>query len=327
MSCAYCNEFDSFSQPVPAPEMFRRIDFLAALGTGTITISGGEPLLHPQLDDIIRAIRGNGIFTTLITNGYLLTVERIRRLNRAGLDHLQISIDNVLPDEVSKKSLKVLDRKLEWLSRYAEFDVNINSVVGSSIRNPEDALLVAGRAIDLGLTTTVGLIHDPGGGLKALDEKSQRVYDRIVRLGVKSFSNFAYYTQFQNNLARGLPNDWHCRAGSRYLYVCEDGLVHWCSQQRGYPGIPLAEYTREDIEREYGSEKPCAPYCTVSCVHQVAMIDRLREDPLRALAEFFPEPGSMPRTVTVLRWIFLSQTHNSGKRLLKRAAMRLFGVN
>ena len=52
----------------------------------------------------------------LITNGYLLTPERIRKLDDGGLDHLQISIDNVVPDEVSKKSLKVLDRKLQWLA-------------------------------------------------------------------------------------------------------------------------------------------------------------------------------------------------------------------
>jgi hypothetical protein len=54
------------------------------------------------------------MIATLITNGYLLSRDRIRRLNRAGLDHLQISIDNVTPDEVSKKSLKVLDQKLRY---------------------------------------------------------------------------------------------------------------------------------------------------------------------------------------------------------------------
>ena len=48
----------------------------------------------------------------MITNGYLLTAERIERLNKAGLEHLQISIDNVTPDEVSKKSLKVLEDHL-----------------------------------------------------------------------------------------------------------------------------------------------------------------------------------------------------------------------
>ena len=48
------------------------------------------------------------------------------------------------------------------------------------------------------------------------------------------------------------------------MYICEDGLVHYCSQQRGYPGKPLVEYTLEDIRREYLTEKSCAPYCTVA---------------------------------------------------------------
>ena len=133
LSCAYCNEFDDYSKPVPTGELFRRIDRLASFGTTIITISGGEPLLHPDLDDIIRRIRQRGILAGLITNGYLLTAERIERLNRAGLEHLQISIDNVKPDEVSKKSLKVLDRKLLLLAQYADFHVNINSVVGGGV--------------------------------------------------------------------------------------------------------------------------------------------------------------------------------------------------
>ncbi len=51
------------------------------------------------------------------------------------------------------------------------------------------------------------------------------------------------------------------------FYICEDGLVHYCSQQRGYPGTPLETYTSvHDIRREYAwSEKShCAPHCTVS---------------------------------------------------------------
>ena len=112
LSCAYCNEYDGHSAPVPLPDLLRRIDRLSELGTGIITLSGGEPLLHPELDAVIRRIRDRGAIATLITNGYLLSRERIERLNRAGLDHLQISIDNLKPDAVSKKSLKVLDQKL-----------------------------------------------------------------------------------------------------------------------------------------------------------------------------------------------------------------------
>src|SRR5437764_12581856 len=50
LACTYCNEFDDHSDPVPIEEMERRIDELGRLGTSVITISGGEPLLHPQLD-------------------------------------------------------------------------------------------------------------------------------------------------------------------------------------------------------------------------------------------------------------------------------------
>src|SRR5271156_5051031 len=140
LDCAYCNEYDKTSDPVPLDTMLGRIDRLADLGTTIITLSGGEPTLHPELDSIIRRIRSRGAIATLITNGLLLTPDRIRALNRAGLDYLQISIDNVIPDDVSKKSLRVLDRKLEWLAQYAEFGVPINSVLGAGVRDPEDAV-------------------------------------------------------------------------------------------------------------------------------------------------------------------------------------------
>ena len=82
---------------------------------------------------------------------------------------------------------------------------------------------------------------------------------------------------FQENLADGKPNAWRCRAGARYIYVCENGLVHYCSQQRGYPGVPLTSYTTEDIKREFLTPKSCAPFCTIGCVHRVSTMDFWRK--------------------------------------------------
>jgi MoaA/NifB/PqqE/SkfB family radical SAM enzyme len=270
LSCTYCNEYDNVSKPVPVSVMKERIDHLHRLGTTIVTISGGEPLLHPELDELIRYIRSQGIIAGMITNGYLLTAERIQRLNRAGLDHMQISIDNVMPDDVSKKSLKVLDKKLQLLSEHAEFHVNINSVVGGGIHNPHDALVVGRRARVLGFTSTVGIIHDGDGQLRPLDDNAREVFLKMKSMERTHYSRLNW---FQNNIAHGKPNEWKCRAGARYLYVDEDGLVHYCSQQRGYPGKPLAEYTTEDIRREFLTVKGCAPHCTVSCVHQVSYMD------------------------------------------------------
>jgi MoaA/NifB/PqqE/SkfB family radical SAM enzyme len=283
LACEYCNEYDDFSNPVPTEIMFQRVDKLAKLGTSVITISGGEPLLHPELDEIIRRIRQRGMIAGLITNGYLLVADRIQRLNRAGLEWLQISIDNVTPDEVSKKSLKVLDKKLELLAEHADFHVNINSVVGGGVRHPQDALTIGKRALDLGFSSTVGIIHDGSGQLQPLGEEERRVYHEMKSMEKRTFTRI---NGFQDNIAQGRPNQWRCRAGARYLYICEDGLVHYCSQQRGYPAIPLEKYTVADIRREYLLEKSCAPHCTVSCVHQVSVFDSWR-------APQFPAPAGV----------------------------------
>ena len=299
LSCSYCNEYDDISKPVDTEIMFRRIGQLAELGTSILTISGGEPLMHPELESIIAEIRRRGMLAGLITNGYLLSRKRIQSLNEAGLEHLQISIDNVEPDETSMKSLKVLDKKLRYLAELADFKVNINSVLGSEVNNPEDALTIGRRAVELGFTCTVGLIHDGSGALKALSVKDKKIFYRVRDLGRKSYARVNRY--FQDNLVNGNSNDWRCRAGARYLYVCEDGLVHYCSQQRGYPGIALKEYTREDIRREYLTQKPCAPNCTISCVHSASMADFWRAP--QTLKAFVPQnkpaegssskPGSM----------------------------------
>jgi MoaA/NifB/PqqE/SkfB family radical SAM enzyme len=274
LSCKYCNEYDDFSKPIPAATMVERLDRLADLGTTIITFSGGEPLLHPELDELIGHVRRQKIIAGLITNGYLLTPQRIRQLNDAGLDHMQISIDNVMPDDVSKKSLKVLDKKLQMLSEHALFHVNINSVLGGGIRNPEDALVVGRRALELGFTSTIGIIHDGDGQLRPIGERERSVFLEMKGFEKKNFSQINY---FQENIANGRPSDWRCRAGSRYLYVCEDGLVHYCSQQRGFPAKPLAQYGLEDIRREYRTKKGCAPLCTISCVHQISYMDFWRD--------------------------------------------------
>jgi MoaA/NifB/PqqE/SkfB family radical SAM enzyme len=277
IDCGYCNEYDKVSAPVETAVMKRRIDQLKALGTSVVAFSGGEPMLHPDLDDLIRHIRARGMMAGLITNGYFLVPKRIEALNEAGLDFLQISVDNVEPDEVSKKSLRVLDKKLQHLREHATFDVNINSVLGGGIKNPEDARAINTRARQLGFSTSIGIIHDGSGRLKPLGSAERKVYDEVsaaISGPLQVFKNlYSGIRSFQDNLADGKPNDWRCRAGARYLYVCEEGLVHYCSQQRGYPAVPLETYTVDDIKRAFFTPKSCAPYCTVGCVHRVSTMD------------------------------------------------------
>ena len=181
-----------------------------------------------------------------------------KRLNDAGLDYLQISIDNVMPDDVSKKSLKVLDKKLQILAEHARFSREHQFRAGRRYSQSRGcAGGWASRAMELGFTSTVGIIHDGDGQLRPLADREREVFLEMKKFEKRHFSRINY---FPGSIAKGEPSDWRCRAGSRYLYICEDGLVHYCSQQRGFPAKPLEEYTVEDIRREYITQKSCAPY-------------------------------------------------------------------
>src|SRR5436853_802698 len=117
-------------------------------------------------------------------------------------------------------------------------------------------------------------------------QREREIYNEMKNL---KNNHFARLNFFQHAIAQGKPNDWKCRAGARYMYICEDGLVHYCSQQRGFPGKPLAEYTVADIRHHYAIEKSCAPYCTISCSHQTAYMDWWR-NPQHADPELHSSP-------------------------------------
>src|SRR5260221_11946940 len=79
LSCTYCNEYDKTSDPVPLHTMLSRIDRLGELGTAIVTISGGGPPMHPQLDPPIRRIPDPGTLGGLITNAFFLREPRLQR--------------------------------------------------------------------------------------------------------------------------------------------------------------------------------------------------------------------------------------------------------
>ncbi|HYE22257.1 MAG TPA: radical SAM protein, partial [Verrucomicrobiae bacterium] len=153
LACTYCNERSNKKNFVPIDELKRRIDALARMRTVAVAISGGEPMTHPRICSVIRHIRSRGMFAGLLTDGSFLTRRSIAALNKAGLDELQISIDNMVPDKVSQKSWTRLAGKLRLLQRYALFDVRINSVVGGGMAYPMDAFLIFKLARSMGFNS------------------------------------------------------------------------------------------------------------------------------------------------------------------------------
>jgi MoaA/NifB/PqqE/SkfB family radical SAM enzyme len=172
LSCGYCNEYNKAALPVPIDQLKRQVDQLHKLGTLALTFTGGEPLLHPDLCDILRYAKSKFLILGLISNAYLLTENKIEELNAAGLKSLQISIDGLLPNSVTVKALIPLKRRLESIARKARFMVNINSVIGPTFIS--ELLEISQYARSQGFTFTAQVMNDHRGQILLSEEKRSK---------------------------------------------------------------------------------------------------------------------------------------------------------
>ena len=269
LSCGYCNEYDQVSKPVPTEVLKQRVDHLAELGLLYLEYTGGETLLHP---DIVELVRHGASYRFderwIITNGYLLSADLVKQLNDAGLTHLQISIDGVTPNATTVKVLKPLRAKLAHLERHARFTVQVNAVLGAG--NDEEVLEVMRYAQGAGFRARASIIHD---GAMSLDERGKEIMAQVYAIVGKRWEEAGDYRA--RMIATGAA-DFKCRAGSRYLYIDEHGVVHWCSQQRGVFTKPLLDYGPDDLREQFHTRKDCAPTCTVGCVRTASKWDEWR---------------------------------------------------
>ena len=272
LACGYCTEYDDVSAPVPVAVLRERIDHLARLRTVVVTLTGGETLLHPDVAALVAYVRERGMTPAINTNGFLLTADRIRSLNDAGLYALQISLDGVTPNAVTKKTLKPLLPKLRLLAAHARFRVRVNTVLG--VAPPEEAVEVARVALAHGFDAKCSLVRHADGSLAAVDDGVRAAYEQIKQLEGRALGIFG--ESFQDALMRDGRIDWKCRAGARFFHVCENGLVHLCGPRYGEPATPIADYGRDDIRRAFDTPKSCAATCPVAYAHQVSRVDMFR---------------------------------------------------
>ena len=274
LTCGYCNEFDETSEPVPTDVLKARIDRLKELGTFSLELTGGEPLLHPDIAELIRYARGLDFYKVMmISNAYLLNQKKVEELNLAGLMEMQVSVDGVMPNDVTVKVLKPMLPKLKVLAKYAKFKVVLSAVLGAA--KPEEVLTVVRTAKEMGFRPRVLVLHD-GGGQMRLSAGEQAVFQEVRReLGQK----FKEAGDYRDRLLNEGSAPFKCRAGARYLYVDEFGDIAWCSQTRGVFKKALLEYTPADLRDQFYTKKDCAPSCTIGCVRTQSAYDEWRAQP------------------------------------------------
>jgi MoaA/NifB/PqqE/SkfB family radical SAM enzyme len=269
LCCGYCTEYDTFSPPIPLDVLKTRIDALHRLKVINITILGGEPLLHPQIAEIV-AYANHEAQVSITTNGFLLSDEIVARLNVAGLSNMQVSIDTLVPDKAGylQKTLKSILPKLERLRRLAAFDVHVNLVLcESSKRHFKETLAELRR---LGFFVAVNPIHSDRGTIEITGSEYVELWEHHYQ---HSKPNSFIEYDYGKRLLQGEQPAWKCRAGARSLYVDEFGNVQFCHGQRGRLDKPVIEYTRADINRHCDSYKGCEEGCSILCVYRDSFLD------------------------------------------------------
>ena len=271
LRCGYCTEYDRGSDPVPLEVLRERLERLRALRTYAVSLLGGEPTLHPDLLALFHDMRRLGFHRRMmITNGIRLTRALIEGMNDAGVTHINISVDGVRRTPVTVKVLDTLRRRLDLLAEHARFEVVVNAVLGAAPR--DEVLAVVEFAEARGFTPRVLLLHDPSGQLMLTPEERALYVELKARLGRRAREAGDY----RERLLRDGVAPFRCRAGARYVYVDEHGIVRWCAQTRDAFGKPLEDYTRDDLRGEFDRPKSCSDRCTVGCVRSVSALDAWR---------------------------------------------------
>lgn len=100
LQCPYCSNpvaLDRRETELETSDWLRVLEEAAALGVLQVHFSGGEPMARPDLGELVKHAAGLGLYTNLITSGVMMDAGSLAALVTAGLDHVQLSFQDVDP--------------------------------------------------------------------------------------------------------------------------------------------------------------------------------------------------------------------------------------
>ena len=268
LDCAYCTEYDN-SRPHPSLDDLKKwVRKIRELGTMRIALVGGEPLVHPNIVELVRFCRELGFATSLTTNGFLLTRKLVAELEDAGLQVMQISVDRMTPSPITKKSFKTILPKLDYF-KDSKISLHITGVICADTLPESRAVLETG--LSRGIPTEVRLVHaDPLNRFRVdrgPREELETFIDSMIerkRRGEKIHTSEAILN-YQRSLLRGEHVDWTCMAGYKLFFVSARGKFWICSMV--HTDKHIMDVTLDDLYANYrkkSCQEGCGVYCAVS---------------------------------------------------------------
>jgi pyrroloquinoline quinone biosynthesis protein E len=240
LSCAYCSnplELGRHDAELATGDWARVFREAAALGVLQVNLTGGEPLVRGDLEALVAAARASDLYTNLITSGIPADAERLARLVAAGLDSLQLSVQDSDPHGAAWiAGRNDMDAKLATAAatRALGLPLTLNVVLHrGNIARVEDFVALAERLgaarLELANTQYLGWALANREALlpsrAAVEEARRAAAEARARLRGKMEVLFVR-PDYHADRPRACMDGW----ARRYLVVTPDGVALPCHQ-------------------------------------------------------------------------------------------------
>jgi MoaA/NifB/PqqE/SkfB family radical SAM enzyme len=285
LKCKYCWQRREESYEMTLSEFKQFLAKAKKLNVGIITFLGGEPMAWSPIFDAIKSCTEKNVLTDMTTNGTLLNEKSIEQLGRAGLDYLNISVDGMMPSEITSKNSifkKDILQHLKQVKKRFGTHFRINSVIYKN--NFEQIKAMINFANDQNIQISLGYIVEPlikeqivnSGIYFTLEDK--QLLDEIInfivnkkRQGYPIIDPEDYFT----NVYKYLKGEkfWNCNYPTKYgwVNVSPDGRVRSCTKK-----MDELEFNYGDLDsikiselRKVLAEKTavCNAHCYSNCAY------------------------------------------------------------
>ncbi|HTV25149.1 MAG TPA: pyrroloquinoline quinone biosynthesis protein PqqE [Polyangiaceae bacterium] len=247
LACVYCSNPSDFDRHRPELGTSEWLDVFAsaeALGVVQLNLSGGEPLLRKDLEQLVAGAHRLQLYTNLITSGLPLERSRLADLRAAGLANVQLSIQDATAEGSERISGKIsFEHKLEvarWVKEL-RLPLTLNFVLHRENLGRVGDMIALAESLDadrLELANTQYLgwaLHNRAALLPSAEQlKAAREVAAAARRRLKGKMEVLFVTpDYYSELPRPCMDGW----GRRFLLVSPTGLVLPCHLAHTLPGL------------------------------------------------------------------------------------------
>lgn len=240
LKCVHClnNSGVKLENQLEYEEFIKLIKVFSENGLQEIRFTGGEPLVHKNIYDMIKLATENGIYTSIGTNGTLITKEVAKRLKESGLKKAIISIDGMEEKHDEIRGEGNYKRTIMAIENLEEegIEVRVNSVIMKS--NIEDIINLAKKFNKEKRSLMIRRFIESGRGENLVDNVlAQKDYEYVKQalsseLSTANYINGHYLRKKTERISDRItiPFDISngCKAGMRALIITPEGNIHLC---------------------------------------------------------------------------------------------------